>query len=202
MNFTLTRKTVLNVTGVVLLIVLVAPFVAYAVPTTIGAAESYVVMSGSMEPTIQTGDVVFVYERRPSAIDEGDIITYNLEGESTEVTTHRVVDVERTEAGERAFITKGDANEDPDPYQVPPDKVIGVVPTEPVPARVPFLGQALLFAQSKVGIVLLVFVPAGLLIVGEVWSLYKEATSGGDEGDTESDAAATPDAPTRAGEGD
>jgi signal peptidase len=181
MNAKLTRSTVLNAAGIVLLIALVAPFVMYAAPQTIGATESYVVMSGSMEPSIMTGDVIFVYERDPSTIEEGDVITYNLDGQQREVTTHRVIDIVENDEGQRVFVTKGDANEDPDPYRVPPDAVIGVMPTDGIPARVPFLGHALLFAQSKLGITLLVFIPAGLLVVTELWSLYKEATSGGEE---------------------
>lgn len=212
MNAKLTRSTVLNAAGIVLLIALVAPFVMYAAPQTIGATESYVVMSGSMEPSIMTGDVIFVYDRDPSTIEEGDVITYNLDGQQREVTTHRVIDIVENEEGQRMFVTKGDANEEPDPYRVPPNAVVGVMPTDGVPARVPFLGHALLFAQSRLGIVLLVFIPAGLLVVTELWSLYKEATSG-DGGSTDEtktddqhvddgDEAARAESPTTPGPGD
>ncbi|WP_380677679.1 signal peptidase I [Salinigranum sp. GCM10025319] len=191
MNTKLIRSTVLNAAGIVVLIALVAPFVMYAAPQTIGATESYVVMSGSMEPSIMTGDVIFVYERDPSTIEEGDVITYNLDGQQREVTTHRVIDIVENEEGQRMFVTKGDANEEPDPYRVPANAVIGVMPTDGIPARAPFLGHALLFAQSRLGIALLVFIPAGLLVVTELWSLYKEATSGeadaGGTGETEID---------------
>jgi signal peptidase len=212
MTPSLNRRTVLNIAGVVVLIALIAPFAVYAVPQSIGATQSYVVLSGSMTPTIQPGDVIFVYDRKPSNIDEGDVITYNLEGERTEVTTHRVVDVVRTEDGERVFVTKGDANEDPDPYRVPPEAVIGAMPVQNgIQARIPYLGHALMFAQSKRGIALLVFLPAGLLVVSEVWDLYQHATAGGDDdGDapaeaaveaTESDDPAAP-ASTSASEGE
>jgi len=190
MTATVSRRHLLNAAGLLLLVLLILPIVAYAVPSAIGAQQSYVVMSGSMEPAIETGSVIFVYDRDPSAIEEGDVITYNLDGQRTEVTTHRVVDVVSQE-GQRAFVTKGDANEDPDPYRVPSDAVIGVVPMErTIPVRVPYLGQLLLFAQSKRGIVLFVFVPAGLLVVTEVWDLYKAATSGG-ETDSDDDEQVT-----------
>lgn len=204
----LTRNSVLNTVGVVVLLVLLAPFVMYAVPQTIGAAESYVVMSGSMSPTVQTGDVIFVYEREPSTIETGDVITYSLNDRQREVTTHRVVDIVRNDQGQRLFVTKGDANEDPDPYRVSPGDVIGVMPTwNGIPARVPFLGHALLFAQSKEGIALLVFVPAGLLVVTEIWSLYKDATSGTDadeepEADDRQPEETLADSPAAPGEGD
>lgn len=175
------QKQLLNGLGIVVLILLVAPFVAYAVPQAIGATQSYVVMSGSMSPTINTGDVIFVYDRDPNTIQEGDIITYDLSGEETEVTTHRVVDIVEGDDGERLFVTKGDANEEPDQYQVPADSVIGVMPRGgTLPAIVPYLGRALLFAQSKLGIALLVFLPVGLLIVSEGWELYREVTGAGE----------------------
>jgi signal peptidase len=138
-----------------------------------------------MEPAIQTGGVIFVYERPPDQIEEGDVITFNLEGPGTEVTTHRVVDVVERD-GTRMFVTKGDANEDPDPAPVPPDAVIGVVPTPfGVLATIPVMGRLLLFARSDLGIALLVFVPAGLLVVSEVWSLYRAASGGGDGSEAE-----------------
>lgn len=179
----LSKQQLLNGIGVVALLLVLAPFVTYAVPQTIGATQSYVVMSGSMSPTIDTGDVIFVYERDPSTIQVGDVVTYDRGGEDTEVTTHRVVDVVTSDDGERLFVTKGDANEEPDRYRVPGDAVIGVMPTQGLPpAHVPYLGHALLFAQSKLGIALLVFLPVGLLILNEGWNLYREITgTAGDE---------------------
>ena len=177
------RETVVNVAIVVVLLVLVSPVVAYAVPQTIGASESYVVLSGSMEPALQTGGVIYVYERSPEKIEEGDIITFNVEGARTDVTTQRVVDTVQRD-GTRMFVTKGD------PVPVPPDAVIGVVPEQfGILAHVPFVGHLLLFAQSQQGIILLVFVPAGLLVVTELWSLYREATSGGEEDESDSEDA-------------
>ena len=61
----------------------------------------YVVYSGSMEPKIPTGAVVFTKEGAYS-LETGDIITFHNEDT---VVTHRVVKKE-----EGTFITKGDAN--------------------------------------------------------------------------------------------
>lgn len=186
----LSRRQVANLVGVLILLALVAPFVVYAVPQLIGASESYVVRSGSMEPTIQTGGVIFVYETDPATIEEGDIIAYNLQGPETQVTTHRVAEVTRDNGLQ--FRTKGDANEDLDQYTVPPDAVIGTVPivarsvTIPFvgyfaeyPLQIPYLGQVLLFAGTRWGIFFLVMVPAGLLIVTETYTLvssYRKRT--------------------------
>lgn len=184
-----TRRHIVNGLGLLILIAIVAPFVVYAVPQLIGATESYVVQSGSMEPTIQTGSVIFVYETEPSAIEEGDIIAYNLREPDQRVTTHRVVDVTRD--GELLFRTKGDANEDPDQYTVSPDAVIGTVPIvaesvtipfvgyfEELPLQIPYLGRVLIVAGSKWGIFFLVMVPAALLIISETYTLIKAYRTG------------------------
>lgn len=180
------RKRLLNGIGLLLIVLLVAPFVAFAVPQAIGANGSYIVMSGSMEPTIQTGGVVWAYEPEdPSSLQEGTIITYDVDDDRREVTTHRIVDVQSRE-GNRVYVTQGDANDEPDPYVVGPSDVIGVVPSVyGQPVRLPFVGRFLLFAQTQMGLGLLVFLPAGLLVLTEVWSLYSAATSGGDGTQTE-----------------
>ena len=77
----------------------------------------YVVYSGSMEPKIPTGAVVFTKEGAYSP-ETGDIITFHNEDT---VVTHRVVKKE-----EGTFITKGDANSSED-APVLWDNVVGKV---------------------------------------------------------------------------
>jgi len=57
-----------RIVGLILLIALVLPFVAYAVPQVAGAEHSFVVLSGSMEPSISPGDVVLVAGVQPDAV--------------------------------------------------------------------------------------------------------------------------------------
>lgn len=173
------RRTI-NVLGVVLLVAIVVPFVAFAIPQAIGASGSYIVQSGSMEPAIQTGSVIFVYETAPADVEAGDIITYDLRDPDREVTTHRVVDVIRDEGVQ--FQTKGDNNEEDDPYRVPGDAVIGTVPTTPwgYAVQIPFLGRLLVMLSSRWAILGLAIVPAALLIVSEAYDLvvaYRAAAS-------------------------
>ncbi len=59
-------------------------------------------------------------EALADVINEGDIIQFRKE----RVTVmHRVVEIEETEAG-KFFITKGDANKDPDSDPVIPENVV------------------------------------------------------------------------------
>ena len=64
----------------------------------------YVVLSGSMEPEIKTGSVVFVNQNvKFSELEKGDIITYKT---GDVMVTHRV----HEKNGDK-IITKGDAND-------------------------------------------------------------------------------------------
>lgn len=184
------RRTLVNVVGICVLLAAVAPFLVVGVPQLAGASESYVVMSDSMNPTFESGDVILVEDVDPEAIGSGDVITY-ADG-SGERTTHRVIDVVE-EDGELYFQTKGDANEDPDQ---------GLVPADAVEARhvhtLPYIGHVVLFAGSRLGIVLLMIVPGALLMVSEAWNLYRAWNgSGGGDGDAEpeSDIEESPGGP-------
>lgn len=174
-DVSLRRIAEISVLAVVLIIGLV--MVAYAIPSLIGASHSYIILSDSMNPTVSAGDVVFIYETQPETIEEGDIITYG--GRSDRPTTHRVIQVVQ-EDNEVAFRTKGDANEDPDRYVVPGEAVIGYVPVIDLPAigtvpvHIPEVGRFILFAGTKMGIALFVFIPVALLILGEVYEIGQE----------------------------
>jgi signal peptidase len=172
-------KRAANVLGIVLLIALVAPFAAYAAPEVVGADESFVVLTASMTPAIAPGDVVIVAERDPTAVAEGDVITF-MRGTSEVPVTHRVIDVV-DEGGALAFETMGDANEGPDPGLVPAGSLVGVVTL-----TIPYIGYVIQFAGTQVGFVALVLLPFGLLAVTEVWSIVR----GRDESGAEAPAAA------------
>ncbi len=84
------------------------------------------VLSGSMEPTYDPGDVVVV---RPTDADDlqiGDVVTFQPESGNPDLTTHRVVAVVLTDQG-RAYTTQGDANDAVDPAPVMPAQVRGTV---------------------------------------------------------------------------
>jgi len=81
------------------------------------------VAGGSMNPALRLGDMVIASKVTPDTIEEGDIIVFR-QGEM--MVIHRVIDIE--ESGEsRQFITKGDANDNPDSDLVSPAQVKGKV---------------------------------------------------------------------------
>lgn len=177
------NERLINLVGLVILALVVLPFIAYSYPPVVGATETYIVQSGSMEPSMSPGAVIFVYDTPATEIEEGDIITYDLQGGERRVTTHRVVDVYRDDGIKMR--TKGDANEEVDQYVVPESAVIGKVPIlvedlhvpgigeiGEYPAKIPEMGQFLIFAGSQWGIAAFVIVPSILLIMSEAYDLF------------------------------
>jgi signal peptidase len=80
------------------------------------------VISGSMRPTMDVGDVVIIAKVSADTIKAGDIIQFR---EAEGVTTvHRVVEIQENE-GQTVFITQGDANSEPDVNPVLPGNVVG-----------------------------------------------------------------------------
>ena len=80
-----------------------------------------IVGSGSMRPTLDVGDIAIIVSADPSKIQVGDVIQYWQE---EEMTLHRVVEISQTEGG-KTFITKGDANNAPDPDPIFSNQIRG-----------------------------------------------------------------------------
>jgi signal peptidase len=82
------------------------------------------IISGSMRPVLDVGDIVIIAKVPASTIETGDIIEFR---EAEGVTTvHRVVGIDDS-GGQTVFITQGDANSEPDANSVLPDNVVGKV---------------------------------------------------------------------------
>ena len=64
--------------------------------------KPFIVLSGSMEPSIMTGDMVFVKETDPDSLKVGDVIAYKS---GSAVVTHRIVEV-KSENGETRYVTQ------------------------------------------------------------------------------------------------
>lgn len=116
-----------------------------------------VVVSGSMEPEIQTGSVIL--NKLPASdttYEKGDIITFHSDDK---LITHRIVDVKDIK-GEEIYQTKGDHNNAPDTDYVSKEDIVGIY----AGFTIPKLGYLTRYATSKMGFSLLLFIP-GLLLV-------------------------------------
>jgi signal peptidase len=128
--------------------------------------QALVVRSGSMEPAIETGSIVFYRKIAAEKVKVGDVIVFSRPGDPSERITHRVHEVGTSSTG-RYFVTKGDANGTPDDWRVP---AVGDGWKEAF--HVPVVGYVLYGLQSQLGRLLLLIVPAvllGLITLGEIW---------------------------------
>ncbi|MUW15478.1 signal peptidase I [Halorubrum sp. CBA1125] len=164
MNFSRVLKVALTVA----LLAVVGAFVLQAFPAVVGADYALIVQSGSMEPAIQTGSVVFVKDVPAERVEAGDVITYGDDGGN--LITHRVIERHTTDTSIR-FITKGDANENADHEPVYRSNLVGVVMF-----NIPLIGYVVAFGNTPAGYMALVLVPVMLFIFNELWELWKAGT--------------------------
>lgn len=148
--------------GVATLVVLV-PLAAFVVLSWLAGWRLQHVRTGSMEPTHPVGALVVSTPIDASEVEVGMPVTFRDPADEGRVVTHRVVRVERDEAGELGFVTQGDANVDPDAEVVPAANV-----QSRVRWSVPHLGAVLEQATGPWGVVLLAVVPVVLFVWGEV----------------------------------
>ena len=88
-----------------------------------------IVVSGSMSPAIDTGDLVIdnpVGAQQAAQLQVGQIVTFHS---GSTVITHRIHAMTSVN-GEVAYVTKGDANTAPDLTPVQPSQVVGVYDTK------------------------------------------------------------------------
>ncbi len=126
---------------------------------TFGGYAPLIVLTDSMFPQIQSGDLIIIKTVDPQTLAEGDVISFfDPDGNGTSVVTHRIVDV-LTDGGLQ-FVTKGDANNAEDLSPVPADSVVGLYQTQIAGA-----GNVAMFLQSTPGFFVCVGAPI-LLLVG------------------------------------
>lgn len=126
--------------------------------------DVYTVLSGSMEPNLPVGSLIYVKDVDSADLEAGDVITY-MASEKV-VVTHRIVEVvpDENDPSVLRFRTKGDANNTEDEGLVHSNNILG----SPV-FHIPLLGYVSSYIQNPPGmyvaigvgavIILLTFVP-------------------------------------------
>lgn len=109
--------------GTAMLIILVVICIPLTVPRMMGY-EIYSVISGSMEPALPVGSLVYIGKEDPKNIEQDEVIAFYGAKDSNAIITHRVVE-NRVVMGE--LITKGDANKTNDMNPIPYGNFIGKV---------------------------------------------------------------------------
>lgn len=148
----------LGIIGNVLMVLVLAACLSLVIPKAIGY-DAYVVVSGSMEPNIPVGSLVYSHKEDPASLQAGDVIVFVDPARGSTPITHRIVSND-TAAG--TIITKGDANDSEDANPATYDNVLGKVMV-----HMPRIGFIAAMLTSKLGKVI-----TGLLLL-EAWLLIE-----------------------------
>jgi signal peptidase I len=127
------------------------------------------VQTGSMRPTINPGALVLVHRVPADSLHIGDVITYSSRVVPGETITHRIVAFKQL-GSTREIIVKGDANKVADP-PLTSAQVVGKVVK-----HVPFAGKIIDALHKPLGILLLIYVPALLIVAYEIKLLVHRLT--------------------------
>jgi signal peptidase len=132
--------------------------------------QMFAVLSGSMEPHIHTGSVIFTKPNVPvDQLHVGDVITFKPTETPDILITHRIQEINST-SGVLEFVTKGDANDSADPSPISATNVIAQYSN----ITIPYLGYYFEFLKTKLGLSLLLIIPGLLLILSAVIGLFRE----------------------------
>lgn len=110
-----------------------------------------IVLSGSMEPTIETGSIVLIDKNDTEDIAKGDIIAFNVDNT---FITHRV-----TKIDDEGIHTKGDGNQTADLWVLQQDDVAGKTAY-----WIPKAGYVASWLTSKKGMIIVVGICVALII--------------------------------------
>ena len=98
------------------------------------------VLTGSMSPNINPGDIVIIREANINSIEVGDVVTYNTDNI---LVTHRVNQIIK-EDNSLLFVTKGDANNTVDADAIGANQILGVEVF-----HIPYAGYVIQFVNKN-----------------------------------------------------
>ena len=168
---TSTAHKVQTVIGIVLCVILIPILIlnisliirSFTDPDEVPSVGGYlplIVLTDSMYPQIQSGDMIICHTAQPEDIQVGDVIAFfDPAGNGTSVVTHKVIEITQVASG-IGWVTQGIANNAPDFLPVPAENLVGVYQT-----RIGGLGNVVMFMQSTTGLIVCVVLPI-LLLVG------------------------------------
>ena len=165
------------VRGLVALAVLT--FALLAVGPHVLGYRTMTMLTGSMAPEINPGDVTIVTPLAVSEVTEGMVITYHRPIEDHSLVTHRVISVEQAANGTVTIQTKGDANEAADPWTATLDGETAYQ----VRAVVPLLGHVIEALRAPVVTQALLYGAPTLLVGWLLLTIWRPARVEDDEED-------------------
>jgi len=157
----------------------VLAFLGLAVGPHVFGYRTMTMLTGSMAPEIDPGDVTIVTPIAISEVTEGMVITYHRPIEDHSLVTHRVISVQKAANGTVTVNTKGDANAAADPWTATlnGDTAYGVR------GVVPILGHVIEALRAPIVAQVLLYGAPALLVGWLLLTIWRPARDDENEGD-------------------
>lgn len=124
------------------------------------------VVSDSMSPTFDAGDLIIIRKCDPATLQEGDIVTFHtIINNEFSLNTHRITEIQE-DGGARSYVTKGDNNAIADVHMITDGDIVGRFVT-----RLPKFGKVVDFLSSSMGFLLVIVLPLLIFFVYQVYHL-------------------------------
>ncbi|WP_104061741.1 signal peptidase I [Arthrobacter sp. 4R501] len=162
------RRTVSVLTSAIF-VATVAAFLLLAVGPRVFGYQTSTMLTGSMAPLINPGDVVVTVPTPVNRIRVGDVITYSIPVEDHRVETHRVTELFADAAGTIAVRTKGDANTGVDPWTA----TFNAAAVDRHVLTVPSVGQAIRTLRQPVVLNTMMYGAPAVLVIGLLASIWR-----------------------------
>lgn len=150
--------------------VAVAAFLLLAIGPRVFGYQTSTMLTGSMSPQINPGDIVVTVPTPVHEIAVGDVITYHIPVEDHRVETHRVTEVLVNTDGTLAVRTKGDANNGVDPWTA----TLAAATVDKHVMTVPVAGQAIRALRQPAVLNTLMYGAPAVLVAGLLASIWRK----------------------------
>jgi signal peptidase I len=116
------------------------------------------ILSGSMSPSMNVGDLVVVTPTSADSMKVGDVIIFHSPIGGN-LVCHRIIAISQ-EDGSLVFHTKGDNNEDPDPFNLEASSIVGKVQL-----CIPSMGYVVQWLRGPFGLLAIIALGAAAFLI-------------------------------------
>lgn len=124
------------------------------------------VVSDSMSPTFDAGDLIIIRKCDSAELKVGDIVTFHtIIHNEFSLNTHRIAEIQDSD-GIRSYVTKGDNNDIADIHMITDGDIVGQYVM-----RLPKFGKIVDFLSSSIGFLLIIVLPLLIFFIYQVYHL-------------------------------
>lgn len=146
------------------IIIVVISLNTHGLATEVGGIYLFSIQTGSMEPTIKSGDLILTNKVNTGELKENDIISFlAMENDTQIIKTHRIIEI-KDDGGIISYITKGDNNSIEDASLVAPGDIISAYSG----TRIPYLGKIIDVLKSKIGFFFCIIIPLFIFFIYQI----------------------------------